>query len=534
MTPYLTTTAATIPAPAKPSRDVSAPRETESKTVSTDKNDDTSKDPSGFEELMAGLLNTPPLTQTAQPAVVKTIANDVSATVASTDVAPLVVVPQDTPVSSLAAATTSGEFSDDLLAALTPGTPAIPASDMPADLPPVAVPVLAQNADFVPAPELTINPEMIQAEPRVIASGLSPNQMQGVKDQVTSPAQNPAPAAKDAAPIMTVAITPDKNAPVIVVNAPANTQVANPSAMTATSAVSAPVAVIAQTQTPAPSAAPASVPASDTDIAASADIIVTNEGFDPVEFRIAQSFQRPASSAASSLAKPAQPVQAPDVSSGYQSNADVATAANVVTKGKIDLPPLSSGSPTIATALPADTLAAGDTLSAAPVATPMIASPLTSPVVQSSSATQSIPAVQTVAAIINKAAKEGGPQTISLRLDPPDLGKLEVQMKYNKGESLKVHLIVEKADTAELFQKDAHVLESALKNAGIQTDGSSLSFEFSQNHGSFNQAMGQDSAPKGQNQAWTPATTSESPPIETSMDIYTDSRTGLTRYNIKA
>ncbi|MBP9050880.1 MAG: hypothetical protein KBF91_06660, partial [Alphaproteobacteria bacterium] len=91
-----------------------------------------------------------------------------------------------------------------------------------------------------------------------------------------------------------------------------------------------------------------------------------------------------------------------------------------------------------------------------------------------------------------------------------------------------------------MFLRDSHALQSALDQAGLKTDSASLSFELSQDGSAFQQALG-----GGQNQSgssssgkrWTASSNqnvdlSQLPPIETVMDLSTDPKTGLTRYNL--
>jgi flagellar hook-length control protein FliK len=59
-----------------------------------------------------------------------------------------------------------------------------------------------------------------------------------------------------------------------------------------------------------------------------------------------------------------------------------------------------------------------------------------------------------------------------------------------KGETMKVRLIAETQETLTLLQRDSHALKSALHNAGIQTDSSSLSFDLSSGNQSFNELLG--------------------------------------------
>lgn len=117
--------------------------------------------------------------------------------------------------------------------------------------------------------------------------------------------------------------------------------------------------------------------------------------------------------------------------------------------------------------------------------------PLTDPVINNASAISAHPATQTVAMMVEKAAANGkSEQTLSIQLDPPELGRIQVQLSLEKGEAMKVRVLAEHKDTLELLQRDSHTLKASLEQAGIQTDGSSLSFDLAGGDQSFNQMLG--------------------------------------------
>lgn len=115
-----------------------------------------------------------------------------------------------------------------------------------------------------------------------------------------------------------------------------------------------------------------------------------------------------------------------------------------------------------------------------------------SPILYNNNAASAHPATQMVAATLTKAAgKTDKEQTLSLELDPPELGRVQIHLSYEKGEPLKVRVLTEKQETLTLLQRDAHALKSALDDAGIKADGSSLSFDMAGSDQSFNQMLGQ-------------------------------------------
>jgi flagellar hook-length control protein FliK len=165
-------------------------------------------------------------------------------------------------------------------------------------------------------------------------------------------------------------------------------------------------------------------------------------------------------------------------------------------------------------------------------------SALTNPILQNATPTQPHAATQAVAALISKNIKDGstGSQSISVRLDPAELGRMDIRMEYKKGEPLKVHLVVEKGDTLNMFKREQHILENALNQAGIKSDNMSLSFEL--NHNAFQNAMNHNNSHNNSNFGQSANANNSSlnelnqDVIQTTPDIYTDPRTGRIHYNL--
>ena len=101
---------------------------------------------------------------------------------------------------------------------------------------------------------------------------------------------------------------------------------------------------------------------------------------------------------------------------------------------------------------------------------------LTQQVTSHSHAAQANPASQTVAATIQKMAGYGTNRNITLHLDPPELGRVEVQMSFGKDKAVKTVLTIEKPETHLMLQRDAQTLERALQDAGLDTENG-VSFE---------------------------------------------------------
>jgi flagellar hook-length control protein FliK len=89
-------------------------------------------------------------------------------------------------------------------------------------------------------------------------------------------------------------------------------------------------------------------------------------------------------------------------------------------------------------------------------------------------ASDAVPLTAVPIAIVTRA--EGGERKFEIRLDPPDLGRIEVQLNVDSSGRATSHLVVDRADTLDLLRRDAPVLERALQSAGLTTDSGSLQF----------------------------------------------------------
>ncbi len=153
---------------------------------------------------------------------------------------------------------------------------------------------------------------------------------------------------------------------------------------------------------------------------------------------------------------------------------------------------------------------------------------------QAASAGASHPATQMVAIKMQKMAgspNDGG-RSLSIQLDPPDLGRVEVRMDFGKDKSVKATVTSERPETHLMMQRDAQLLERALQDAGLDAD-SGLSFELAEHGFDFDQdnqrGGGHDGGGTGANNDGEPLEI-----IETTMNWHFDPESGMTRYDIWA
>ncbi|AGH98454.1 flagellar hook-length control protein FliK [Micavibrio aeruginosavorus] len=160
---------------------------------------------------------------------------------------------------------------------------------------------------------------------------------------------------------------------------------------------------------------------------------------------------------------------------------------------------------------------------------------LTSLVTNSANPAAPHPATQAVAAAITKTAQNNGDSTLSMRMDPPDLGKLEVHVRFSKDKTMKAHMVIEKPETFLMLQRDSSALERSLQEAGIDTGNGGLSFELAdQSHDWSRDGNGRGYEGGAGRNGKGAEDGEQEIVIESTMNWYTDAATGMQRYDILA
>ncbi|MEP1155580.1 MAG: flagellar hook-length control protein FliK, partial [Roseibium sp.] len=101
---------------------------------------------------------------------------------------------------------------------------------------------------------------------------------------------------------------------------------------------------------------------------------------------------------------------------------------------------------------------------------------------QTPNQTQSSHAATQVAAEIVRNLKNGHTR-FQMRFDPPELGRVDVNMRVSADGSVQAHLIVERPETLDMFLRDQRGLERALEAAGMSADTGDLQFSLKQDGG---------------------------------------------------
>jgi flagellar hook-length control protein FliK len=85
-----------------------------------------------------------------------------------------------------------------------------------------------------------------------------------------------------------------------------------------------------------------------------------------------------------------------------------------------------------------------------------------------------IPVEGLAVAIASKA--DSGKKSFDIRLDPPELGRIHVQLDVDHNGQIATHVIADRSDTLDLLRRDSSGLERALQDAGLKTSSNGLQF----------------------------------------------------------
>lgn len=143
------------------------------------------------------------------------------------------------------------------------------------------------------------------------------------------------------------------------------------------------------------------------------------------------------------------------------------------------------------------------------------------------------PATHAIAAQLSKATNANPNQKLSINLNPPELGKVEISMQINtKNKAVKAMMLIEKPETFLMLQRDSQILEKALQNAGLEVDGQTIEFELAKDGNEFTQNGSHDDntgGASGNNSGDEEISDIE---LHTEMNWYTDPHTGILRYSM--
>ena len=88
-------------------------------------------------------------------------------------------------------------------------------------------------------------------------------------------------------------------------------------------------------------------------------------------------------------------------------------------------------------------------------------------------------------------------QRFSIKLDPPELGRIDVRLHFGRDGAVRASVAVERPDTLDLLQKDVQSLERALRDAGTDPNKLSLNFSLQGENGGEQSARDENDAQSG-------------------------------------
>lgn len=74
------------------------------------------------------------------------------------------------------------------------------------------------------------------------------------------------------------------------------------------------------------------------------------------------------------------------------------------------------------------------------------------------------------------ARSQSGARQFDIRLDPPELGRVEVRLSIDATGKAEAHMTADQPETLSLLQKDSSSLTQALRDAGLDVSQSGLNF----------------------------------------------------------
>lgn len=118
----------------------------------------------------------------------------------------------------------------------------------------------------------------------------------------------------------------------------------------------------------------------------------------------------------------------------------------------------------------------------APVLTVGVAPPMQNAATPAAPLPAAAPAPLPLAALPMTIAAQAiaGEQRFDIRLDPAELGRVEVTLAVDREGGVRTHLVVERPETLHLLRNDLNRLEQALAETGLKSDPGGISFSLKQ------------------------------------------------------
>ena len=167
-------------------------------------------------------------------------------------------------------------------------------------------------------------------------------------------------------------------------------------------------------------------------------------------------------------------------------------AADLLTKADMHAPAQSAGDAASAVKVGTDAVQNLGVNAPATTATTPVSTTATAPVPPQAQAQAPAVAVPLSGLAVEITAQaHAGRNHFEIRLDPPDLGRINVKLDVDSDGNVTTHLVVDRADTLDLLKRDASSLERALQQAGLKTSDHALDFSLRQHSFAEHETPGQ-------------------------------------------
>ncbi len=168
----------------------------------------------------------------------------------------------------------------------------------------------------------------------------------------------------------------------------------------------------------------------------------------------------------------------------------VASAVSSTSAGKVAGD--NGGTASAATATPPSGITLAATATPDPLMLPLSGNPdaplKTVPVSSLAGLSQQAAVTAIGAAIATEA--NGGTNRFIIRLDPPDLGRIDVRLHFDRDGELRARLVADRPDTVNLLTRDAGALERALNASGVRTADAGIDVSLRDSSGGFARSDG--------------------------------------------
>ena len=87
---------------------------------------------------------------------------------------------------------------------------------------------------------------------------------------------------------------------------------------------------------------------------------------------------------------------------------------------------------------------------------------------------------------------KNGLTRFEIRMDPPELGRVDVRVKIDSDGQMRTHMFIERSETMDFLMRDAKQLERMLGNTGLDLEKDGLTFSLMDEGGQFSDSLGQN------------------------------------------